>query len=200
MSTKLPESIQNLIEEFSRLPSVGPKLAARLTFYLLTKPENDIERLGNAILNLKKSLVTCKTCYNISETDVCLICASEGRKKNLLLAVEEPLDVIAFEKTGSFDGLYHVIGGVISPIDGIGPEDLRIGQLINRIQNEGITELILATNPSLEGEATASYIKNLLKDKDLKITRIARGLPVGGDLEYADEVTLLRSLEGRADY
>jgi recombination protein RecR len=116
------------------------------------------------------------------------------------LAVEEPLDVIAFEKTGSFDGLYHVIGGVISPIDGIGPEDLRIGQLINRIQNEGITELILATNPSLEGEATASYIKNLLKDKDLKITRIARGLPVGGDLEYADEVTLLRSLEGRADY
>lgn len=200
MSTKLPESIQNLIEQFSRLPSVGPKLAARLTFYLLTKPEYDIENLGNAILNLKKSLVTCQTCYNISETEICTICASEGRKKNLLLAVEEPLDVIAFERTGSFDGLYHVIGGVISPIDGIGPDDLRIAQLLKRIEQEDISELILATNPSLEGEATASYIKNLLKDKDLKITRIARGLPVGGDLEYADEVTLLRSLEGRSDY
>lgn len=200
MSTKLPESIQNLIDEFSKLPSVGPKLAARLTFYLLTKPEHDIEKLGQAILNLKKTLTNCQSCYNISETDICNVCSSSDRRKDLLLAVEEPLDVIAFERTASFDGIYHVIGGTISPIDGIGPEDLRIAQLLARIEDENIEELILATNPSLEGEATASYIKNLLKNSSVKITRIARGLPVGGDLEYADEVTLLRSLEGRSEY
>jgi recombination protein RecR len=200
MSSKLPASVQNLIDEFSRLPSVGPKLAARLTFYLLTKPEKDIESLGQAILDLKKNLTKCRKCFHISEKEICDICESPDRRKDVLLAVEEPLDVIAFEKTGGFDGMYHVIGGVISPIDGIGPEDLRINQLIERIDADGITELILATNPSLEGEATASYIKNLLKDKPLKITRIARGLPVGGDLEYADEVTLMRSLDGRGEY
>lgn len=196
---KLPNTVQNLIDELSKLPSVGPKLAARLTFYLLSKPKSDIESLGQSILNLKKNLTECRQCFHISESDICEICSADDRNQSLVMVVEEPLDVIAFEKT-AFKGLYHVLGGVISPIDGVGPEDLRITQLVNRVKNDDIDELILATNPSLEGEATAAYIKNLLKDQTVKITRIARGLPVGGDLEYADEVTLLRSLEGRSNY
>lgn len=200
MSSKLPTSVQNLIEEFSRLPSIGPKMAARLTFYLLSKPDSDISSLGETILNLKKPLTTCEVCFNIAETPVCSVCADENRNPEIIMIVEEPLDVIAFEKTSKYSGLYHVLGGVISPIDGIGPEDLRIHQLIARIKTNSPLEVILATNPSLEGEATAAYLKNLLKDCDLKITRIARGLPHGGDLEYADEVTLTRSLEGRSEY
>lgn len=198
--SKLPNTVQNLIDEFSKLPSIGPKLAARLTFYLLSKPEADIKDLSSAIAGLKSSLYECRICYNISETETCSICASGDRNPRILMVVEEPLDVIAFEKTGIFPGHYHVLGGVISPIDGIGPEDLRINQLIARIKNNEIEELVLATNPSLEGEATAAYIKSLLKGQAFKITRIARGLPVGGDLEYADEVTLSRSLEGRIGY
>jgi len=200
MSAKLPKSVQNLIDEFSKLPSIGPKLAARLTFYMLNKPTTDIEKLSQALSSLKTDLCLCRECYNISESEICTICDDQNRKSNILLVVEEPLDVIAFEKTNSFNGLYHVLGGTISPIDGIGPEDLRIHQLIAKIKNNQIDEVILATNPSLEGEATAAYIKNLLINENLKTTRIARGLPVGGDLEYADEVTLLRSLEGRGDY
>ncbi len=175
-------------------------MAARLAFYLLSKPEQDISALGEAILNLKKPLTTCKVCYNISETEVCSVCSDQNRSTDTIMVVEEPLDVIAFEKTSKYPGLYHVLGGVISPIDGLGPEDLRINQLADRIKNNSPVEVILATNPSLEGEATAAYLKNLLKDYDLKITRIARGLPHGGDLEYADEVTLSRSLEGRGPY
>jgi recombination protein RecR len=198
----LPESLQNLIDELSKLPGIGPKSAARLAFYLLTKPDGDVLNLGESITNLKKNLKYCSKCFNITEQELCKVCVDDKRNQGLLAVVEEPLDIIALEKSGGFSGIYHVLGGAISPIDGIGPEDLRIVQLINRISDDGIEEIILATNPSLEGEATASYIKDQIGKKGIKIsiTRIARGLPVGGDLEYADEVTLRRSLEGRRDY
>ena len=198
----LPKSVQNLIDEFSRLPGVGPKTAARLAFYLLSKPKTDVENLGHAVLNLSKNLTQCKDCFNISESEYCPICANEKRERVIVAVVEEPLDVIALEKSMGFPGVYHVLGGSISPIDGIGPEDLRINQLINRLKEGTISEVVLATNPDLEGEATASYIKEKISELGgtIKITRIARGLPVGGDLEYADEVTLKRSLEGRREY
>lgn len=198
----LPESIQNLIDQFSKLPGIGPKTAARLVFYLLTKPRGDVEALGSAVSNLFSNLKYCKTCFNISEHEECKICANTKRDKAVIAVVEEPLDVIALEKAYAFPGVYHVLGGAISPIDGIGPEDLRINQLISRIQNGEVAEIILATNPSLEGEATSVYIKErILKlGLEVKITRIARGLPIGGDLEYADEITLKRSLEGRREY
>lgn len=198
----LPKSVQNLIDEFSRLPGIGPKTAARLTFYLLTKPKNDIASLGSAVTGLADNLQYCKHCFNISERELCRICDDEGRDHSSIAVVEEPLDVIALEKSFAFSGIYHVLGGSISPIDGIGPENLRIEQLLIRLKEGNISELILATNPDLEGEATAAYIKDRMKNMKLetKITRIARGLPVGGDLEYADEVTLKRSLEGRREY
>jgi len=198
----LPHSIQNLIEEFSKLPGIGPKTAGRLTFYLLTKPDIDVENLGEAVMNLKKNLKFCTNCFNITETDPCDICANPKRDKSKLMVVEEPLDIVALEKTG-FEGIYHVLGGQISPIDGVGPENLRIGELLAKIEKDGnIKELILATDPSLEGEATAMYIANQINKKNIKtkVTRIARGLPVGGDLEYADEITLTRALEGRKEY
>jgi len=198
----LPKSVQNLIDEFSRLPGVGPKTAARLAFYLLSKPKNDVENLGQAVLDLSKNLTNCKDCFNISESEYCPICADDRRERKVVAVVEEPLDVIALEKSMGFRGVYHVLGGSISPIDGIGPEDLRIGQLIGRLKEGEIAEVILATNPDLEGEATAAYIKDKISEIDgnIEVTRIARGLPVGGDLEYADEVTLKRSLEGRREY
>ena len=198
----LPESIQNLIDELSKLPGVGPKTAARLAFYLLSKPDSDISNLGESILNLKKKLKLCPSCYNITEDDLCRVCADDQRNQSIIAVVEEPLDMIALEKSGGYVGIYHVLGGAISPIDGIGPEDLRITELTKRLKSNLIDEIILATNPSLEGEATAAYIKDQIEKLGLKIsiTRIARGLPVGGDLEYADEVTLRRSLEGRRDY
>ena len=198
----LPKSVQNLIDEFSRLPGVGPKTAARLAFYLLSKPKSDVENLGQAVLDLSKNLTYCKDCFNIAESESCPICSNNRRDRTAVAVVEEPLDVIALEKSMGFPGVYHVLGGSISPIDGIGPEDLRIGQLIGRLKEGTITEVILATNPDLEGEATASYIKEKISELggNIQITRIARGLPVGGDLEYADEVTLKRSLEGRREY
>lgn len=198
----LPKSVQNLIDEFSKLPGVGPKSAARLTFYLLTKSQNDVFQLGNAVLDLVKNLSYCKKCFNIAESEICHICDDTRRDHSILVVVEEPLDVIALEKSSSFDGVYHVLGGVISPINGIGPDDLRIGQLIERLNTESINEVIFATNPNLEGEATAAYIREKIISlgTGVKTTRIARGLPVGGDLEYADEVTLRRSLEGRMNY
>lgn len=203
----LPKSIQNLIDEFSKLPGVGSKTAARLTFYMLSRSDDDIRTFGESILNLKNNLKTCSICYNISEIEPCLICSDIKKDKSLLCVVEEPLDIIALSKT-NFTGLYHVLGGVISPIDGIGPNEIRIKELLNRVCQNEIKEVILATDPSLEGEATASYIASEIEKlqkqgkikKDLKITRIARGLPVGGDLEYADEVTLSRALEGRGNY
>lgn len=198
----LPKSIQNLIEEFSKLPGIGPKSAARLAFYLLTKPKRDVESLGKAVLSLNENLKYCKQCFNISEEELCGVCQDGKRDKKILAIVEEPLDLIALEKTAVYNGLYHVLGGAISPINGIGPEELRIHQLLSRLKEDGISEVILATDPNLEGEATAAYVKEKIFELGLaiKITRIARGLPVGGDLEYADEVTLRRSLEGRRDY
>lgn len=198
----LPKSVQNLIDEFSKLPGVGPKSAARLAFYLLTKPKSDVESLGKSILGLVENLKYCDICYNIAETEVCAICSNTKRDPYIITVVEEPLDVIALEKSLGINGLYHVLGGVISPINGVSPEDLRIDQLIRRVQGGKIREIVLATNPNLEGEATAAYLKNKIfaVNPEIKITRIARGLPIGGDLEYADEVTLKRSLEGRRDY
>lgn len=201
----LPRSVQKLIDEFNKLPGIGPRSAARLAFYLLTKPEEDINNLGSAVINLKKNLIYCQVCYNIAESNPCKICADERRDKSIICVVEEPLDVIALGKT-DYLGLYHVLGGVISPIDGIGPDNLRMAELLGRIKNDKIIkEVIVATDPSLEGEATSIYISEEIKKmketgeaaKDIKVTRLARGLPVGGDLEYADEVTLKRSIEGR---
>jgi len=200
----LPRSIQNTIDEFSKLPGVGPKTAARLCFYLLTKPDSDIKKLGNTIAALKDNLKTCEVCYNIAEDNPCTICQDGKRDEKLLCVVEEPLDVLALEKT-NYTGTYHVLGGVISPVDGIGPDNIRIFELLKRLQNNKFNEIILATDPSLEGEATAMYIQKKIAelkktdkiDSDLKITRLARGLPIGGDLEYADELTLKRAIEGR---
>ncbi|AKM81873.1 TPA: recombination protein RecR [Candidatus Berkelbacteria bacterium] len=201
MSKILPDSVQKLIDEFGKLPGIGPKTASRLVFYLLTKSNTDIESLGESVTNLKKNLVYCQECFNIAEQSPCNICADPKREKNTVMVVEEPLDVVALSKT-SYNGLYHVLGGVISPIDGVGPEQLRVAELIAKLKEEKFDEMILATDPSLEGEATAMYIAKLVeKDKiKIKVTRIARGLPVGGDLEYADEITLTRALEGRNAY
>jgi recombination protein RecR len=199
----LPKPIQNLIDEFSKLPGIGPKTAARLVFYLLKTPKSDIESFGQAVIKLNQNLKYCKECFSITEDEICDICSNVDRKEEIIAVVEEPLDIVAVEKSGGYKGLYHVLGGAISPIDGIGPDDLRIFELLDRLKNNPkIKEVILATNPSLEGEATATYIKSKIDDlgEEIEITRIARGLPVGGDLEYADEITLLQSLEGRKKY
>ncbi len=202
MSKILPDSISDLIEEFSRLPGIGPKTASRLTFYLLSKPDEDIQRFSRALSNFKKSLKYCENCFNITEESPCEICSNFERDKTIIMVVEEPLDILALEKT-DYDGSYHVLGGVISPIEGIGPENLRIAEILKKIKKGGIKEVILATDPSLEGEATAMYLSKEIQKLDIKkieITRIARGLPVGSDLEYADEITLRRALEGRREY
>lgn len=197
---KLPKSIRSTIDELSRLPGIGPKSAARITFYLLSKPENSVKNLGSAISALKEELKICSNCFNWAESDPCEICEDQGRDQFVICVVEEPLDVIALERAG-FRGAYHVLGAAISPINGIGPDDIRIAELLDRISanSDKIEEVIFATNPSLEGEATAVYISDRLKQYNLKLTRLARGLPVGGDLEYADEVTLTRSIEGRSE-
>lgn len=196
----LPKSIQNAIDEFSRLPGIGPKSAARIVFYLISKHEVDIEKLSNSIAHLKRDLKICSICFNYAESEPCEICQDAKKDDGSILVVEEPLDVLAIERAG-FNGKYHVLGGVISPINGVGPDDLRIGQLIDRVRkNENkINEIILATNPTLEGEATAVYIAQRLQSYKIKVTRLARGLPSGGDLEYADEATLSRSIEGRKE-
>ncbi len=196
----LPKTIKKAIEELAKMPGIGPKSAARVVFYLLSKPDNSAKELGEAVANLKDNLKICQTCFNYAEEDPCSICQSDERDVTLLCVVEEPLDVIALERAG-YKGLYHVLGGVISPINGVGPEDIRITQLIKRVRLNGgkIKEVVIATNPSLEGEATASYIAERLQDDSVKITRLAHGLPMGGDLEYADELTLSRSLEGRRE-
>lgn len=196
----LPKTIKKAIEELSKMPGIGPKSAARVVFYLLSKPDDSTIILGNSLSNLRENLKLCQTCYNFAEEDPCEICTSNDRETSMLCVVEEPLDVIALERAG-FSGLYHVLGGVISPINGIGPDDVRIKELIDRVrENDGkIKEVIIATNPSLEGEATASYVAERLQSENAKITRLAHGLPMGGDLEYADELTLSRSLEGRRE-
>lgn len=196
----IPNSVQDLIDEFAKLPGIGPKTAQRLTFHLLRKPDRSSEDLGKAAEGLKKGIRFCSICCNFTDNDVCSVCSDTSRDKSIICVVGEPLDVVALEKSGSFRGMYHVLGGVISPVEGIGPDDLFIAQLVSRIKAGGVEEIIIATNPNLEGEATALYIQKLIQPLNIKITRIARGLPVGGDLEYADEITLSRALEGRRDY
>lgn len=198
MSYFLPKSVRNLIEELSRLPGIGPKSAQRLAIYLLHSPQNRIQPLGDSILKLKENVSFCEICWNITEENPCKICTDVARDKTAICVVENILDVVALEKTREFKGLYHVLHGALSPIDGIGPDELKLDALFARLsEGSNVEELILATNPSLEGEATALYVQKHVQGIDLKITRIARGLPVGGDLEYADEVTLTRALSGR---
>lgn len=200
---KVPLSIQRLIESFEKLPGIGPRTAARLTFYLLHVPQVELDSFADAVENLKRQTVTCSVCFNVGETDPCSICQDPERDKSIICVVEQPLDVLALEKAGKFNGVYHVLGGAINPLQNIGPDELYISQLINRADGV-VSEVILATNPTMEGEATAMYItkqiKNQSANQQIKITRIARGLPVGGDLEYADEITLQRAIEGRSEY
>jgi recombination protein RecR len=191
--------VQDLIDELGRLPGVGPKSAQRIAFYLLKVPKDDALRLAQAIGEVKDKVRFCARCFNVSEHELCTICSDERRDASVVCVVEEPRDLVAVEKTGEFKGRYHVLQGAISPIEGIGPEQLRIRELLERIGAEGIDEVILCTNPNLEGEATALYLGRLLKPLGLTVTRIASGLPVGGDLEYADELTLGRALEGRRE-
>ncbi|HTN80642.1 MAG TPA: recombination mediator RecR [Acidimicrobiales bacterium] len=191
--------VQNLIDELGRLPGIGPKSAQRIAFHLLKLPAEDVARLSHAIEEAKAKVTFCTRCYNVSEGSECAICSDPRRDTTVVCVVEEPRDIVAVEKTGEFKGRYHVLQGAISPIEGIGPEQLRVKELLARLEPEGVSEVILATNPNIEGEATAMYLARLLKPLGFRVTRIASGLPVGGDLEYADEVTLGRALEGRRD-
>jgi recombination protein RecR len=189
--------VQDLIDELGRLPGVGPKSAQRIAFHLLQADEPDVRRLAEVLIEVKARVRFCSTCFNVSEDELCRICSDPRRDPTVLCVVEEYKDVVAIERTREFKGRYHVLGGAISPIDGIGPEQLRVRELMMRLSDGTVTELILATDPNLEGEATATYLTRMLKDLDLTVTRLASGLPVGGDLEYADEVTLGRALAGR---
>jgi recombination protein RecR len=195
-----PDPISRLIDEFNKLPGIGPKSAARLTYYLLRMPEAEARSLAEAILAVKEKVVLCSECQNITDSDPCKICADAQRDHCVTCIVEEPLDILAIERTRKYTGVYHVLHGVISPSDGIGPDDLKIKELLARIQNGDVNEIILATNPNLEGEATAMYLQRLIVPLSIKVTRLARGLPAGGDLEYADEITLTRALEGRQEF
>jgi recombination protein RecR len=190
-------AVQDLIDELGRLPGVGPKSAQRIAFHLLAAEPVDVERLSTTLLRVKNEVRFCSICGNVAEADVCRICADPRRDLTIICVVEEPKDVVAVERTREFRGRYHVLGGAISPIDGVGPDDLRIRELLGRLRDGVVTELILATDPNLEGEATATYLARLLNPMGLTVTRLASGLPVGGDLEYADEVTLGRAFSGR---
>jgi len=190
------EALQQLIEEFSRLPGIGRKSAQRLALFILKQPRDEVVRMAKALVSVKDKIRYCSTCYNITEADPCVICSSPKRERNTICVVEEPNDVIALEKTNEFRGLYHVLGGCLSPLDGVGPEDLKVRELLARV-NTDVSEVILAMNPNVEGEATTIYLTRLLKPLGVRVSRIARGLPVGGDLEFADEATLSRALEGR---
>jgi recombination protein RecR len=194
-----PDAVTQLVEEFSRLPGIGPKTAARLTYFLLRAPIEQVQALGTAIAQLRERITFCSRCFNITESDPCPICTDARRERSFICVVEEPLDVLAIERTGEYRGLYHVLHGAISPVEGIGPDDLRVRELVDRVRTEQTGEVILATNPSLEGEATAMYIQRQLATYPVRVTRLARGLPVGGDLEYADAITLARALEGRRE-
>ncbi len=195
----LPRSVQRLIDEFARLPGIGPKSASRLTFYLLRAGDNQALDLSTALHELKERTRLCSVCFNITEDDPCPICDDDARDARLLCVVEEPLDVLAIERSRAFNGRYHVLHGAISPVEGIGPEELRVAELAQRVAAGDFREIILATNPTLEGESTALYLQRRLVDQKVRITRLARGLPVGGDLEYTDEITLGRAFEGRQD-
>lgn len=193
-------ALVRLIEEFNKLPGIGPKTAQRLAYHVIRTPSEDASGLAQAILSVKESIAMCRDCFNISEAELCPVCSDPGRDRTRLCIVEEPLDVQALEKTKSFDGLYHVLHGVISPMNGVGPDDLKIGPLLERVSANDVEEVILATNPNVEGEATSMYIHGLLQPLGLTVTRPARGLPAGSDLEYADEVTLTRAIQGRQEF
>lgn len=197
---RLPRSVEKLINEFSKLPGVGAKTASRLTFYMLKKSDLDISLLSDAVANLKKGVVFCSTCHNMAETDPCNVCSDSGRDHKIICVVEESLDALALDQTGSYKGLYHILGGVLDPLEGIGADQLNISSLIERVKNGQVQEVILATNPSLEGETTAMHIMGMLRPLQVKVTRLARGLPIGGDIEYADEITISRAMEGRSEY
>ncbi len=194
-----PEPISKLIEGFMKLPGIGPKTAGRLAFFVLSMKEDDVLDLAKALVNAKRQLHYCSVCNNITDIDPCRLCSDKRRDGSVICVVQEPKDVVAMEKTREFEGYYHVLHGAISPMDGIGPEDIRIPDLLKRLSDEQVKEVILATNPNIEGEATAMYISRLIKPFGIRVTRIAHGLPVGGDLEYADEVTLTKALEGRRE-
>ncbi|WP_017815717.1 MULTISPECIES: recombination mediator RecR [Paenibacillus] len=194
-----PEPIAKLIDAFTHLPGVGPKTAGRLAFHVLRMKEDDVIDFAKALVNVKRNLHYCSVCGNITDADPCRICQDKTRDASVICVVQEPKDLVAMERTREFDGYYHVLHGAISPIEGIGPDEIKLKELLNRLSDERVQELILATNPNIEGEATAMYISRLVKPFNLKVTRIAHGLPVGGDLEYADEVTLSKALEGRRE-
>lgn len=205
---KIAKAIQRLVEAFERLPGIGPKTAQRLTFYLLHVPQKQLDEFGEAVSDLKKNTKTCSLCFNVSETNPCSICTDPARDKTKICLVEQPLDILAIEKTGFYHGLYHVLHGVINPLENVGPEQLHINDLLPRLKNKNVSEIIIATNPNMEGEATAMYIARLVRElkakslklKAIQITRIGRGLPTGADLEYADEITLTKAFEGRKEY
>ncbi len=205
---KIPRAVQNLIESFERLPGIGPKTAQRLTFYLLHVPQHELDSFAEALSNLKRNTVVCSVCYNVGEENPCGICSDMKRERSVICVVEQPLDVLALEKSRNYRGLYHVLHGKIDPLNNIGPDEIFISQLFSRLRPRNgsgeseIPEIILATNPTMEGEATAMYIAKRLKEQypGIKVTRIGRGLPIGADLEYADPTTLDRAMEGRQDY
>ena len=190
------DALEQLVEEFSQFPGIGRKSAHRLAMYILKQPREEVQKLANALTNVKERITYCSTCYNFTEENPCRICASTKRDRKIICVVEEPNDVIALEKTNEFNGLYHILGGALSPLDGIGPEDLKVQELLTRISSE-VEEIILALNPNIEGEATTIYLTRLLKPLGVNVTRLARGIPIGGNLEFADEATLTRALEGR---
>lgn len=194
-----PEPLGRLISELTKLPGIGPRTAQRLAFYILERPPLDVERLARSLVNARQKTKYCSICWNITELDPCPICSSSHRDRGTICVVQDPRDLIAMEKTREYKGVYHVLGGSISPLDGIGPEEIRIKELLHRLQGGEVKELILATDPNVEGEATAMYIAKLVKPLGVKVTRIAHGLPVGGDLDYVDEVTLIKALEGRRE-
>ncbi len=194
-----PEPISKLIDSFSQLPGIGPKTAARLAFHVITMEEETVLNFARALVDAKRNITYCSVCGHITDKDPCYICGDSSRDRSVICVVQDSKDVIAMEKMKEYNGLYHVLHGSISPMDGIGPDDINISSLIKRLQDETVEELILATNPNIEGEATAMYISRLVKPSGIKVTKIAHGLPVGGDLEYADEVTLSKALEGRRE-
>lgn len=200
---RIPKTIQNLIESFEKLPGIGPKTAQRLTFYLLHVPQSELDKFSISLSNLKKDTILCSKCFMTDEFDPCSICSDRGRDQSIICVVEEALDVLALEKSQKYKGLYHVLHGKIDPLNNIGPDEIYISKLLQRLKSEtGVWEIIIATNPTMEGEATAMYIAKQLKSQNLKlkITRIGRGLPVGADLEYADDITLQRAMDGRSEY
>lgn len=199
---KVPRAITNLIESFEKLPGIGPKSAQRLTYYLLHVPQHELDLFANALSQLRKNTILCSICFAVDETDPCSICSETAREKETVCVVEQPLDVMALERNGRYKGVYHVLHGRIDPLNNIGPDEIYIKQLVDRVKGDEITEVILATNPTMEGEATAMYISKQIKmqNEKVKITRIGRGLPTGADIEYADEMTLQRAMEGRSDY